>query len=213
MTSVRSFRSDDIDALYAISLATGSAGGDASTLYADRKLIGHIYSAPYAVLEPSLALVFEDPDGVAGFAIGVMDTCEWEDRLEMQWWPQLRAQYSDPPEAKRDSWSPDERRASMIHHPERTPDWVTERYPAHLHLNLLPRAQGRGVGAMLFERWRTIAIKRGARGIHVGVNHANARAGGFWKKSGFVTLSGKAAAGRTIWMGYGQSEPSSVSGC
>ncbi len=33
---------------------------DTSHLYADPRLMGHIYAAPYALLEPALALVVED---------------------------------------------------------------------------------------------------------------------------------------------------------
>ena len=54
MAGVRLFQPEDLDALYEISLATGLAGGDAAHLYEDKKLIGHIYSAPYALLDPAL---------------------------------------------------------------------------------------------------------------------------------------------------------------
>ena len=40
---IRGYRSDDLDALYAVSLATGDAGGDASALYRDPRLIGHVF--------------------------------------------------------------------------------------------------------------------------------------------------------------------------
>jgi hypothetical protein len=85
MLTVRPFHADDLDDLYAISLATGEAGGDGSHLYVYPKLIGHIYSAPYARLEPQLALVVEDEQGVAGFAMGTADTSAWEKRLEREW--------------------------------------------------------------------------------------------------------------------------------
>jgi len=52
MIKLRQFQSGDLNALYAISLATGHEGGDASCLYQDAKLMGHIYSAPYVLLEP-----------------------------------------------------------------------------------------------------------------------------------------------------------------
>lgn len=90
MPTIRQVRPDDLDALYRISLATGLAGGDASHLYADPRLMGHIYAAPYALLEPQLALVVEDSEGVAGFAVGATDTTAWEQRLERDWWPALR---------------------------------------------------------------------------------------------------------------------------
>jgi len=41
----------------------GTRGGDASHLYKDAELMGHIYSAPYALLEPGLVLVAVDGDG------------------------------------------------------------------------------------------------------------------------------------------------------
>lgn len=116
MPTIRPLHADDLDALYRISLATGLAGQDASQLYADPRLMGHIYSAPYAVLEPRLALVVEDPDGVAGFAVGTADTIEWEDRLETLWWPALRKQYAFLVKEDPARWSHDQQRIVMIHH-------------------------------------------------------------------------------------------------
>jgi len=121
MPTIRLCRSDDLDALYRISLATGHLGGDASHLYADRRLMGHIYAAPYALLEPQLAFVVQDGDGVSGFVVGTIDTVAWERRLERSWWPALRERYALPAEADVAGWTADERRAFMIHRPALTP--------------------------------------------------------------------------------------------
>ncbi|WP_428666942.1 GNAT family N-acetyltransferase [Reyranella sp.] len=198
---IRPFRSDDLDALYRISLATGHAGGDASHLYADPRLMGHIYAAPYALLEPRLALVVEDGDGVAGFAVGTTDTMAWERRLERNWWPALRERYALPAEADAARWTPDQRRAFAIHRPALTPPAVARPYPAHLHLNLLPRLHGRGVGTSLFDRWTSVASTRGAKALHVAVNRANIGAAKFWRKMGFVDLALGLPEGRTLWLG------------
>ncbi|APZ53311.1 GNAT family N-acetyltransferase [Salipiger abyssi] len=199
MTRIRPVRPEDIDALYAISLATGFEGGDASHLYDDPALMGHIYSAPYAALCPELALVVEDDAGVAGFVVGTADTLGWQERLERDWWPALRRRYPDPAEFPAPERTPDQRRAFMIHHPEAPPVTVTDHYPAHLHMNLLPRLQGAGLGTRLFADWRRLAEAQRAGGVHVGVNRANARALGFWRKMGFRDLG--YAEGRTLWMG------------
>jgi hypothetical protein len=53
MIRLRQFRSGDLNALYAMSLAMGHQGGDASHLYDDARLMRHVYSAPYALLEPT----------------------------------------------------------------------------------------------------------------------------------------------------------------
>lgn len=202
MPTIRPFRADDLDDLYAISLATGLAGNDASHLYADRRLMGHIYSAPYVVLEPELTFVVEDQDGVAGFAVGTADTIGWEDKLETLWWPALRKQYALPSEDDAPRWSHDQRRIVMIHRPVPVPAAVASKFPAHLHLNLLPRLRGRGIGKQLFDRWLTALDGRGPAATHVAVNRANSGALRFWEKMGFrdLPLDGL-SEGRTIWMG------------
>jgi GNAT superfamily N-acetyltransferase len=201
MVTLRQFQPDDLKALYAISLMTGHLGGDASRLYSDPSLLGHIYAAPYAHIEPSLALVVVDDDGVAGFAVGTLDTVAWQDALELNWWPKLRSQYDDPG-GLQTLFTADERRAFMIHHPERTPPSVAEAYPAHLHANLLPRVQGRGVGLRLVEAWLDLAAVHGGGPTHVGVNRENLRAVKFWGQRGFGELRVSAeSVGRTVWMG------------
>lgn len=192
---VRAYHARDLDALYAISLATGLAGGDASAFYRDPRMMGHIYSAPYAALSPATALVAEDADGVAGYIVGAADTAAFEDRLEREWWPALRRQYAEPP-GPPESWTADQRRCFMIHHPSRTPRAVAAAFPAHVHMNLLPRLQRQGVGPALLERWLAGAP---AVGIHVGVNGQNAGAVRFWQQQGFDRLD--ASTDRTIWMG------------
>jgi GNAT superfamily N-acetyltransferase len=200
--NIRPFHADDLDALYRISLATGLAGGDASHLYQDGKLMGHIYAAPYAVLEPGLALVVEDGAGVAGYVVGTTDTTAWEEKLEQAWWPTLRQRYALPAEADAERWTPDQRRAFTIHRPTPTPATVTRRYPAHLHMNLLPRLHRRGVGTMLFERWTALAHARGATALHVATNRANVGSVVFWRKMGFEDLALEGLPeGRTLWLG------------
>jgi GNAT superfamily N-acetyltransferase len=202
MLDIRPFRSADLDALYAISLATGHEGGDASHLYKDGRLIGHIYAAPYALLEPDFALVVDDGRGVAGFALGTPDTDAWFRKLENEWWPHLRAIYEDPGDVPSPDWPADQRRAFMIHHPVPPPWQIAERYPAHLHLNLAPRIQGRGVGRLLFSEWMAGAAKRGVKAIHIGANRANPRAIEFWSRQGFTSLPDPdSGSARTAWMG------------
>ena len=198
---IRSFEAKDLEACYAISLATGLAGGDASHLYRDPRLMGHIYIAPYALLEPTLTFVVEDRDGVAGFVAGIADTAAWEDRLERDWWPALRKTYADVSDAP-SSLTPDQRRIRMIHHPARTPATVVARYPAHLHMNLLPRLHRRGIGSRLFQTWHAAVTRRGAATFHVGVNKENTRAIPFWRSLTFKELRlDDVPEGRTLWMG------------
>lgn len=73
MMRIRSVGPEDLDSLYAISLATGDRGEDASALYRDGRMVGHVYSAPYASLRPHTCLIAEDRQDVVGFAVGRHD--------------------------------------------------------------------------------------------------------------------------------------------
>jgi GNAT superfamily N-acetyltransferase len=202
MTGIRPFRKGDLRALYAVALQTGDAGGDASNLYRDGDLVGHIYAAPYAVLEPELTLVAEDEEGVAGYVVGATDTAVWFDRLEREWWPDLRRRYADPSGSPPRSWTADQFRAFLIHHPQPPLAAVVSTFPTHLHLNLAPRLQGRGVGAALLAAGFLEAEGRGVGPAHVGVNAANSRGLRFWAAQGFEGLDlPPEVSGRTIWMG------------
>lgn len=197
---IRAYRPDDLDALYAVSLATGDAGGDATGLYLDPRLIGHVYVGPYAVLHPELALVAEDAEGVGGYIVGALDTRAFERRQEAEWWPALRAVHPDPADTPADRWTPDQQRCHRIHHPPRMPDWLVGPYPSHLHINLLPRLQGRGLGRRLVERWLETVRSLGSPGVHLGVNAANDRAMGFYRACGFHELARRAPdMPRAVW--------------
>lgn len=199
---IRPARPDDLDALYAISLATGDAGGDAAHLYRDGRLIGHIYSAPYLALHPEWVFVVEDQHGVGGYVLGVFDTAAFEQELERSWWPALRHAHVCPA-GDPDSWNADERRAYQIHHPSRAPHTLVEAYPAHLHMNLLPRLQGRGMGTTLLDLWLDLARQGSISSVHLGANRLNAGAMRFWTARGFTPLAPPlvAESSRTCWFG------------
>jgi len=190
----------DEAAFYEISLKTGDRGGDASALYRDARMMGHVYSAPYLRLLPGFCFVAEDDDGVAGYVAGAPDTRDFQERLERSWWPALRRLYPDPDDVPADLRTPDQRRAWMIHHPTRSPDTVVSAYPAHVHMNLLPRLQGRGHGPRLLDRWLAKARASRVSGVHAGSNADNAGAIRFWERMGFTRL-GQTAGGRTVWLG------------
>jgi ribosomal protein S18 acetylase RimI-like enzyme len=180
---IRDVQPDDLEALYRIALATGDSGADAAHLHRDPKLVGHLYAAPYAVLAPEFALVAEDGAGVGGYILGALDTLAFEARLEAEWWPGLRRDYADPV-GDSARWSLDQLRAYQIHHPRPPPVRITDPYPSHLHINLLPRLQGRGLGPAMLDAWLERIAAAGSRGVHLGVNPANHRALRFYRAYG-----------------------------
>jgi len=188
MVVIRAFRPADLDDLYRICLATTGGGGNGAALYRDPKLVGQVYAAPYAALSPKSVFVAEDAAGVGGYIVGTADTREFEARLEAKWWPTLRTMYRDPSDTPRTDRSADQVMSYWIYHPHRAPDEIVEAYPSHLHINLLSRLRGRGVGRRLMERWLATVRDMGSRGAHLAVGTANRRAIRFYRACGFHEL-------------------------
>jgi ribosomal protein S18 acetylase RimI-like enzyme len=185
---LRGYRPGDLGHLYRICLQTGDHGTDATAQFRDPDLLGHVYAAPYGALEPSLAFVAEDQEGVGGYCLGALDSRAFERRLEAEWWPPLRRRYAEPGLARREQWTRDEQIAYLIHHPWRTGDEVLADYPSHLHIDLLPRIQGGGNGRRLMDLQLAALRERGSRGVHLNVNAENLRALGFYHHLGFTDL-------------------------
>jgi ribosomal protein S18 acetylase RimI-like enzyme len=179
MAEIRPYRADDLEALYDICLKTGDAGQDATAMYRDGRLLGHVYAAPYGVLEPESCFVVEDKQGVGGYIVGTRNTYAFEKRMEAEWWPPLRARIAEGGD------DADARMKHLIHHPARTPRRISEPYPAHLHINCLARLQGVGMGKQLIDIWRAAMAKSGAAKAHLGVGPRNERAVRFYRAYGF----------------------------
>ena len=187
---IRPVRPADLDALYDICLRTGAAGGDATDLFEDPRLLGDLFVAPYAVLEPEHAFVLDDGSGpvlgdaVVGYAVGALDTDAFDDRLEAEWWPEARARHADPAGVD----SIEGLFLGYLHGPPRAPRELVARYPSHLHIDLLPQAQGQGWGRRLMETLFDALRADGSPGVHLGVSEANPRAIAFYAHLGMTEL-------------------------
>ncbi len=175
-------------------MLTGDGGEDATSKFDDPRILGHVFAAPYGLFEPSLAFVAEDDAGVGGYIIGALDSRAFEERLEADWWPGLRDRYPAPPsELPPDQWTRDQRAAHFIHAPLTVPDEFAEDYPSHLHINLVPRLQGQGLGRQLINTLMGALTERGSVGVHFLVWPANQRAIGFYQHLGFRVISAENA--------------------
>lgn len=182
---VRSYRPADADVLYDICLRTGDSGQDATDIYRDSRLLGEVYVGPYLRFEASLASVVEDQQGVAGYVLGALDTPAFEAECERAWWPQLRLRH---PLGSHPAGSPDAHLVGLIHSPTTAASDVVSDYPSHLHIDLLPRAQGRGAGRLLMQHLFDALRLTGSPGVHLGVAADNVRAIGFYERLDFDTV-------------------------
>lgn len=188
MGRIRQAALGDLDRLYEICVRTADAGDDATPLHGDPMLPGHVWAAPYLLHEPRHAFVVVGVDDVAGgYAIGALDSRRFEATLEEEWWPDLRTRY--PLDAGDDERTEDDQATvHLIHHPSTAVEDIARSHPSHLHIDLLPDLQGRGLGRALVDTLLGSLADAGSPGVHLGVSGRNERAIGFYRAVGFTEL-------------------------
>ena len=189
---IRQAHLDELPALYSIVLQTADNGGDATALHRLPHVQGDVYIGPYVTFEPGLAFVIEDDQGPAGFTVGALDSRRFEARLEQEWWPVLRHKYKDA--ATQDLLLDDQRLLDLIFHPPAAPEAILPDYPSHLHIDILPRQQGKGNGRRLIETLFDALAAKGSPGVHLFVGARNQRAIAFYRRLGMTEFSSDARA-------------------
>ncbi|HET9061024.1 MAG TPA: GNAT family N-acetyltransferase [Acidimicrobiales bacterium] len=187
MTHVRPFQPSDIDDVYDVCVRTGDVGQDASSTFERPRLIPDIFAGPYVEREPELAFVIDDGGRAVGYVLGTADTVAFVQWYRDVWLPQVSPAY--PPTPEPPFQTRDQGFLHLLRWPERMlMGGLLEPYPAHLHIDILPPWQGRGLGRGLMEEFLRAANRAGAPGVHLGVDPANTRAFGFYKALGFERL-------------------------
>lgn len=214
---IRPYQAKDRSAVTEVCVRTAAGGGDARGIYSDDDLMPEVYCLPYVTYAPDLAWVVEeagpsddargDADSgadagtpapgavggdVIGYVVAVADTRAFVDWYRREWAPGFRRRHPRPGVMRR-AFRYDE--ADLVRHggdPDRllaalTADELTA-YPAHLHIDLLPAGQRRGLGRRLLDTLRTELAARGVPGVHLGMDPANTGARAFYDRYGFREL-------------------------
>jgi ribosomal protein S18 acetylase RimI-like enzyme len=183
VTTIRTATLQDLPGAYRVCLLTGDAGRDATKLFRNPELLGHVFVGPYLVGQPDLASVVADDDGVAGYGLAAADTRAFEQWAETNWWPTLRAEYP-----VRTDGSPEAELIASIHAPPPAADGLLDEYPSHLHVDLVERVRGQGYGRRLIERVLAQLRAGGSSGVHLDVGSSNSNAIQFYRHLGFAEL-------------------------
>lgn len=160
--AVRPYRPGDREGVVEVCVRTARDGEDARGTLATPELYAEIWALPYLALEPDLAFVLAEGEQVLGYVLGTADTDAFAARAESEWFPAARARHPVARDA-REQWLVD-----LLHAPAEPLAEHLRGYPAHLHVDLLPEAQGAGWGRRLLETFFAALRERGVPGVHLG---------------------------------------------
>ena len=204
---IRPFRSGDEPDLAHICCGTGDSGKDGSGLLADDRIWGDIWVLPYAKHDPTLAWVVEDGEGHAiGYTVSTTDTDTFNSWFKADWWPEAVKKYNrSPPE---DGAKPS-RTETTLGFGDTTGskplDAALADYPAHLHIDLMPPAQGKGLGRKLIMTNLKALQDKGVKGVHLGASATNEGACAFYRKLGFKEVPTEEKG--VVWFAWDLTKP------
>jgi len=179
---IRPYAADDRADVADVCVRTGDGGEDATGLFSSDGLLPDIYALPYVDREPELAFVVDNGERVVGYILGAPDTRAFASWFSTEWWPSVADRYGRTSDSERAI-------VASAGNPERMLVAAVDDYPAHLHIDLLPEAQGHGLGRRLVETLAAALAARGVTGLHLVVGLDNTKAQAFYRRVGFTELA------------------------
>ncbi len=187
--TIRLARPGDLAAAYYVCLKTGDHGRDGEPFYRDDPdALGRIFVGPYLAYEPELSLVLEDDQGICGYALAALDSREFYARYDREWRRGLYEQFPPPP-GDPATWTRTQTVHSWYHKPDYFCPEPYEAHPSHMHIDLLERARGLGLGRRMMEQVMDALRRRGSPGAHLRVSVLNTPALGFYRRLRFRELA------------------------
>ena len=184
-TIIRPAEPTDLPGIRDVCLKTADAGKDGAPLYQYPELLWAIYADPYLVFSPKTCFVAEDELGICGYTLAALDTAAMQEWALQEWLPSFQRAY--PLALAAQCGQNDQELVHLIHEPYPLLPFV-EDYPSHLHIDLLPRSQKRGLGRRLIEKLLETLTALGSTGLHFGVDGQNLNAQAFYHHIGFEDL-------------------------
>jgi len=186
---IRKYTPADHTAVSRVCLLTGAGGTDATGHFESDELIPDIWARPYLALEPDWAWVVDEGNGAVGYILCAPNTRGFTESYRERWLPVLAARYEhvDPPRIE------DEQMRHLGFWPERMLIPEVDEYPAHLHIDLLPEFQGKGLGRELIATLADALRAARVPGLHLSMDAANTGARAFYDRLGFSELPSSTA--------------------
>lgn len=192
---IRPYRAADRGRVRLVCYETGFMGESPAWFWRDQESFADLFCGWWTDHAPESALVAELDGQVAGYLLG----CEDSRRAGNEAAVFLRHFIGRACGVRRGTagvfWRMlgDAPLDALRHQLPPTRVW-DERWPAHLHIDLLPECRGRGAGALLVRQWLDRLRDRDIAGCHLQTMAENAGAIAFFEGMGFRQHGGPANA-------------------
>lgn len=187
MVTVRPYKKSDREDVLHVCYKTGYFGEDASPHFGDGALFGLIFASYYIDYEPDNCFVADYDGRAVGYIIGTPDTVTQQGEFNRLIIPKiLRRMFP-----KTLFFNPKDvifllgLRGFAKFEDELYADDLLQKYPAHLHINLLAEHQRGGLGGELLGAFEEKMREKDVRGIHLVTTDANKKAVPFYKRNGY----------------------------
>jgi GNAT superfamily N-acetyltransferase len=187
-SAIRPYRPGDRERVRDICFRTGFMGEPVDWMWRDQPSFADLFSGYYTDAEPESALVGEVDGEVSGYLLGCVET-------RRVWNPsQVLARHATRrlvclrPGTAGIFWRSvlDATIATVLHRETVEPMFLDDRWPAHLHIDLLPVARGHGLGRALMMRWLDRLRELRVPGCHLETLAENVGAVRFFSAMGFA---------------------------
>lgn len=180
---IRPYEPSDGAGVRDVCFLTGYMGEPVEFEWADARSFSDIWVGWYIDNEPESAWVATDGVDVLGYLVGCRDTSNGPNLAAIFARSVLKRGLLLRPGTAPYLW----RSVADLVRDRRLPPVAPdlERWPAHLHIDLLPAARGSGVGRRLISLWCDTLRDAGVPGVHLGTLAENTGAVAFFEAMGF----------------------------
>jgi ribosomal protein S18 acetylase RimI-like enzyme len=181
---IRPYGRADREAVRSICCETGYLGEPIDWFWRDRESFADLITRYYTEREPESSFVATCDGRVVGYLTGCVESERARGAAVRELRRMIRRGALLRPgpgafllravlDTLRDRGAPDEALADA-------------RYPAHLHIDFLPEARGRGLGRRVLERWLARLRELDCPGVHLGAFAENRAGIAFFEACGFT---------------------------
>lgn len=179
---IRKVQKDDEESLVDICYITGDPF--LKGVFPDVKLFGLFWCSYYVRFETENCFVAIDTNSnkVVGYILSSLDTKSYEKKFRKEFTMSIKNQIKN---LKKRSLKAKIIAYFILHRPlSRKRKKIIEKYPAHLHINILSEYQRQGIGHRLMKRLEEHLKEKNILGFHLEVGSKNIQGINFYRKFG-----------------------------